>query len=77
MTTWDLKCVASYESCRAVRAPRGRTTARDEPQINKIVKCEGNRNSMSGTSVPSKTTYADNYAVVTNFTIPYCISKRF
>jgi len=57
----------SYKLCRAIRAPRGRITARGEPQINNIVRCEGSRNSMSGTSVSSKNTSADNSAEVANF----------
>jgi len=59
-------CVASepFELCRAIRAPQGRATARDEPPTNKIVECEGNR----ATSVSSENTSADNSAAVANFT---------
>jgi len=74
----EVSCVASefHESCRAIRAPRGRVTARDEPHINDIVKTEGNRNSMSGTSVSSRITSADNSAEVANFTVAmYTLSK--
>jgi len=67
----EASCVVSEsrESCRAIRAPRGRITARGEPQINNIVRCGGSRNSMSGISVSSKNTSADNSAEVANLTV--------
>jgi len=73
----EVSCVASEfdETCQAIRAPRGRITARDEPHINDIVKTEGNRNSMSGTSVSSRSTFADNSAEVANFTALFFMHK--
>jgi len=67
----EVSCVASepHELCRAIRAPQARATARDTPPTNKILKCEGNRNAMSGASVSSENTSADNSAAVANFTI--------